>query len=350
MNEITQLIEESATRLFEDFSNSDGHELMEAGKFPEVLWADFIADGWLTTLLSEDDGGSGLGLEGGCVLMRLAGYHTVPLPVVESLIGVYLAAKAGVGHTEELLIPVVLSEPISGHPNITLQGVPWARHATSLLLVFPVDNETRVSIVSCQEATITPAQNMAGESRDDVVFNADQLNKSQQLKDITIEQIESWLALSRAAQMAGALQRVLEMTVDFANERSQFGRQIGKFQAVQQQLAVLAEMTSASICAVDAAIDHLGTDQEWELIASAKITTGESAGYAAKTAHAVHAAIGFTQEYPLQLSTRRLWSWRDEYGNEAQWSAKLGRYCFDLKTDDLWSWLTTQTGEEQRIK
>jgi len=344
MNELAQLIEESATRLFEDFSNGNGHELMEAGQFPEKLWADFLADGWLTTLLSEDDGGSGLGLAGGCVLMRLAGYHTVPLPVVESLIAVYLAAKSGVEHTEELLVPVVLSEPINGQSDIALLGVPWARHATSLLVVFPSDNETRVSILSCQDVTITSGQNMAGEPRDDVIFNQDQLNKSQQLHGITIQQIDSWLALSRAAQMTGALQHVLEMTVDFANERSQFGRQIGKFQAVQQQMAVLAEMTSASICAVDAAIDHLETEQEWELIACAKITVGESAGYAAKTAHAVHAAIGFTQEYPLQLSTRRLWSWRDECGNEAQWSAKLGQHCFDLKTDNLWSWLTTQTG------
>ena len=345
MNELAQLIEESATRLFEDFSNGNGHELMEAGQFPDTLWADFLADGWLTTLLSEDDGGAGLGLAGGCVLMRLAGYHKVPLPVVESLIAVYLAAKSGTECTDELIIPAVITDPINDQSDINLYGVPWARHAASLAVVFRSNNEVRISIISSQDITIKSAQNMAGEPRDDVTINVSQLDNFSELQGITIEQIESWLALSRAAQMAGALQKVLEMTVDYANERSQFGRQIGKFQAVQQQMAVLAEMTSASICAVDAAIDHLNTEQEWELIACAKITTGESAGYACKTAHAVHAAIGFTQEYPLQLSTRRLWSWRDEYGNEAKWSAQLGQRCFELKTDNLWNWLTTQTGE-----
>ncbi|MBV1875745.1 MAG: acyl-CoA dehydrogenase family protein [Cycloclasticus sp.] len=344
MNELQELIEESATRLFEDFSNSNGHELMEAGQFPDALWADFLADGWLTTLLSEEEGGSGLGLAGGCVLMRLAGYHKVPLPVVESLMAVYLAAKSGVECTDEFIVPVVMTEALTDQSDIKLYGVPWARYASSLLVVFKNNNQTQVSIIKSQDITITPSQNMAGEPRDDVMFDVAKLKNANNLQGISIQQIESWLALSRAAQMAGALQRVLEMTVDFANERSQFGRPIGKFQAVQQQMAVLAEMTSASICAVDAAIDHLGSEQEWELIACAKITSGESAGYAAKTAHAVHAAIGFTQEYPLQLSTRRLWSWRDEYGNEAQWSAKLGRHCFDLETDDLWSWLTTQTG------
>ena len=344
MNELQQLIEESATRLFEGFSNGNGHELMETGQFPEVLWADFLADGWLTTLLSEDDGGAGLGLAGGCVLMRLAGYHKVPLPVVESLMAVYLATKSGADCTDELIVPVVINEPVNDQSDIKLYGVPWARHAGSILVVYPSQNETQVSVISSQEVTIEKGQNMAGEPRDDVMFNVAQLGNPNELKGINIQQIESWLALSRAAQMAGALQRVLEMTVDFANERFQFGRPIGKFQAIQQQMAVLAEMTSASICAVDAAIGHLDTEQEWELIACAKITAGDAAGYAAKTAHAVHAAIGFTQEYPLQLSTRRLWSWRDEYGNEAQWSAKLGQHCFELKTDDLWSWLTTQTG------
>jgi len=343
MSELAQLIEQSATRLFEDFSDSNAHELMEAGQFPETLWSDFLADGWLTTLLSESDGGSGLGLAGGCVLMRLAGYYSVPLPVVESLMAVYLAAESGFTVNDELLVPAIISEPLKADSEYTIRGVPWARHASSLLVIFSSNNETRLSMLSCQSVTIVEGQNMAGEARDDVTINTTQLNASQSLSGIDIEQVKSWLALGRAAQMAGSLQRVLEMTVEYANDRSQFGRAIGKFQAVQQQMAVLAEMTSASICAVDAAIDHLASEQEWELIACAKITTGESAGYAAKTAHAVHAAIGFTQEYPLQLNTRRLWSWRDEYGNEAQWSAKLGQHCFQLETDNLWSWLTTQT-------
>ncbi|MGB0238199.1 MAG: acyl-CoA dehydrogenase family protein [Cycloclasticus sp.] len=344
MNEIVQLIEESATRLFEGFSTSKGYKLMESGQFVDQIWSAFQADGWLTTLLSEEEGGSGLGLEGGCVLMRLAGYHAVPLPVVESLLGTFLAAQVGIKNHEELLIPVILPKAIDDSSEITLAGVPWARHANSLLLIFPADNGVKTTVISCQDVEITADQNMAGEPRDNVLIDANKLANTQVLKNISFDQIESWLALGCAAQMAGALQRVLEMTVEFANERTQFGRQIGKFQAVQQQMAVLAEMTSASMCAVDAAIEHLGTEQEWELIASAKITTGESAGYATKTAHAVHAAIGFTQEYPLQLSTRRLWAWRDEYGNEAQWSAKLGRYCFSLQTENLWSWLTTQTG------
>jgi acyl-CoA dehydrogenase len=198
-------------------------------------------------------------------------------------------------------------------------------------------------LVKRDDYEISEGCNMAGEPRDDVVITSDKLQNKAELVGISVEDINSWLALGRAAQIAGAMRSVLERTVEYANERAQFGRQIGKFQAVQQQLAVQAELTSASICAVDSAIAHLGTEQEWELIACAKVTTSESAGIAAKTAHAVHAAIGFTQEYPLQLSTRRLWSWRDEQGNEAEWSARLGAYCMNLEADSLWCWLAKQT-------
>ena len=343
MNELSSLIEDSATKLFEGFIAGDGNEKMEAGIFPEALWADFVADGWLRTLLSEENDGTGLGLAGGCLLMKLAGYYTVPLPVVESLLATYLLAEARLPVTDELYVPAIIEEPLSKDGELRLKSVPWARHAAGLLVIFPTEKQTQIVLIPQKDYQISEGRNMAGEPRDIVRIDISLLQNKVKLSGIVLEQINSWLALGRAAQIAGAMQSVLERTVEFANERVQFGRQIGKFQAVQQQLAVQAELTNASICAVDAAIAHLGTEQEWELIACAKVTTSESAGIAAKTAHAVHAAIGFTQEYPLQLSTRRLWSWRDEYGNEAEWSTKLGTYCMRLETDDLWNWLTKQT-------
>ena len=49
-----------------------------------------------------------------------------------------------------------------------------------------------------------------------------------------------------------------------------------------------------------------------------------AAGLTAENAHQVIAAMGFTREHALHRCTRRLWSWRDECGNEAFWNAKLG--------------------------
>ncbi len=345
MNELVTLVEESATRLFKDFSESDTYDSMEAGAFPTQLWNDFLADGWLRTTLAEEEDGAGLGLEGGYVLMRLAGYYAAPIPIMEPLLGLHLLSQVGLPITDELFIPVVIDND-SIMDNISITGVPWARDAAGLVIVFTSNGRTWINLMRPESYIVTASQNMAGEPRDDVQLIVNPLNGAERLENIiTASQITSWLALGKSVMTAGALQRVLERTVEYATERSQFGRQIGKFQAVQQQLAVQAELTSASNCAVDAAIGHIGTTQEWELIVCAKITTAEAAGYAAKTAHAIHAAIGFTHEYPLQISTRRLWSWRDEYGNEQQWSTRLGEHTLKFNNDGLWPWLTTQTSE-----
>jgi len=342
MKELTNLIEESAAKLFEDFGESDGNKQMESGEFPADLWQAFVDDGWLSTMLPEDDGGAGLGLAGGCVLMRLAGYHCVPLPVVESLIATSLLAKVSQINEQNLIVPAIVTEQETAE-DIKINGVPWARHAKAIAVIQETDTGCSISTVSVADIDLEIGANMAGEPRDDLSINQKHLVNTKQIDGLTVSQIQSWLALGRAAQIAGALQKALEMTVNYANERKQFGRQIGKFQAVQQQLAVQAELSYAARCAVDAAILHLGSEQEWECIAGAKISAAEAAGTAAKTAHAVHAAIGFTEEYALQLSTRRLWSWRDEYGSEIDWSIKLGNYLMCLDGDNLWNNLTKQT-------
>ena len=61
---------------------------------------------------------------------------------------------------------------------------------------------------------------------------------------------------------------------------------------------------------------------------------------ACEIAHQVHGAIGFTKEYTLQLSTRRLWSWREEFGSDPEWAAKVGAYACRQGADALWPMLT----------
>ena len=147
-------------------------------------------------------------------------------------------------------------------------------------------------------------------------------------------------ALFRAVAMAGALETVLELTVNYAKERIQFGRPIGKFQAVQQQIAVLASQVAASSAAAEAAIDAATEGPAFFEIAAAKARIGEAAGIVAAIAHQVHGAIGFTHEYSLHRSTRRLWAWRDEFGTETEWMAWIGSTVAKVGGEGLWPFLT----------
>ena len=154
-------------------------------------------------------------------------------------------------------------------------------------------------------------------------------------------------AAARAMQMAGALEAVLDLAVGYANERVAFERPIAKFQAVQHNLARLAGETAVAIAAAGSAADAIahaaGFDEGVFLeAASAKIRVGEAAGEGAAIAHQVLGAIGFTQEHTLHRFTRRLWAWRDDFGNESFWAVKLGNMVAAKGADALWPMLAAR--------
>jgi acyl-CoA dehydrogenase len=104
---------------------------------------------------------------------------------------------------------------------------------------------------------------------------------------------------------------------------------------------VLAENVAASGVAAAAAVEAAaGTGDLAFAVAAAKSRVGEAAGKVAEIAHQVHGAIGFTHEHRLHHLTRRLWSWRDEYGVESEWSSELGRIAAAHGGDGLWGLLT----------
>lgn len=149
-----------------------------------------------------------------------------------------------------------------------------------------------------------------------------------------------------AARMAGAIGQLLERTTAFVTTRKQFGRPIGAFQAVQQQLAQLAEEAAASRLA--AHIGLAGPEFTAERSAAAKLRCNEAATLAAAIAHQLHGAIGATQEYDLQLFTRALWRWQREAGTSAFWAAELGRRRLRAGGGSLpYIQQHLQTGEQQ---
>ena len=128
----------------------------------------------------------------------------------------------------------------------------------------------------------------------------------------------------------------------YAGERVQFGRPIGKFQAVQQQVASLAAQAACAGASADAAVAAAERGDATFEIACAKARVGEAAGVAAAIAHQVHGAMGFTREHRLHRFTRRLWAWREEFGDEAYWWRWLGRIALAKHGDGLWPYLTAR--------
>jgi len=134
----------------------------------------------------------------------------------------------------------------------------------------------------------------------------------------------TWQAALSSALIAGAAARVLALSVAHAQQRVQFGRPIGSFQAVQHQLAVMAEQVAAARMAAQLAFAGASSEPDAVLAAMAKSVAGEAAAVVAAGGHAVHGAIGITAECDLQLYTRRLLAWRVQGGSPSHAARRVG--------------------------
>jgi acyl-CoA dehydrogenase len=198
----------------------------------------------------------------------------------------------------------------------------------------------RVERKDLAQTTHATTPNLAGEPRVQFDFANTPVQAVGLLADAR-ERLGCEGALMRSVQMAGALQRALAYSLQYANDRVQFGRPIGKFQAVQHMLAVLAGHVAATTAAADAAVEVSSAAPELFAVAVAKSRAGEAAGKGAEIAHQVHGAMGFTREHNLHHLTRRLWSWRDEFGNETHWQTRIGEMALKQGADKLWPFLTS---------
>jgi acyl-CoA dehydrogenase len=75
-------------------------------------------------------------------------------------------------------------------------------------------------------------------------------------------------------------------------------------------------------------------------IMAAKVCASEAASTGAETAHAIHGAIGITQEHALHLLTQRLWDWRSEFGSLTYWAQQIGRDVCAARSKKFWPTIT----------
>jgi alkylation response protein AidB-like acyl-CoA dehydrogenase len=226
-----------------------------------------------------------------------------------------------------------------------LRSVPWGERVRRVVLAERVDGVTHVIDLDPVLGEAQHRANLAGEPRTHFVF------RDVTLPDGTVRAAPSLpaeialllAAAARTHQIAGALATARDLTLRYTADRIAFGKPLNKQQAVQQQLAVLVGQAAAASVAADMATDALQALHSGDLglsIALAKVRAGEAAGVGAAIAHQLHGAMGFTYEHGLHHATRRLWAWRDEFGNESYWARRAGDHIAANGAAELWQTIT----------
>ncbi|BBX04739.1 hypothetical protein BST36_08270 [Mycolicibacterium moriokaense] len=317
----------------------------ETSGWSDTIWdvAAEIGMPWIS--VPERYGGVGGSLGDAIAVLEIVGRHAAPLPIAESgvlagwlLSSCDLAMEPGVTTAIPPRRGNVLVVDARSRLSGRVERVPWARFADHVVgLAIGNDGNTVVVRFPAAEADILPGENVAGEPRDTLVLDRVRAHAlAVAPAGVSHAELRARGALTRVALISGALARVSTLTNSFTHNRFQFGRPLQSFQAVQAHIVCGAQQAALVALATQGATSAIQRGARWFELPAAKILANDAATTAAAAAHQVHGAIGITLEYPLQLHTRRLWSWREEYGNSAFWAEVLGCLVADHGADELY--------------
>lgn len=321
------LLADSFERLLAQVSSPAAVRTVEEGGDPAALWAPIEASGFLDVLVPEERGGAGLGLADAFPLFMSAGRHALPLPFAHTVLARVCLASAG-QDIPEGPITLLPSDGLLWEAATFSALVPYGASADWVLTTM----EDRSVLLPVAAATREGATARGG-IRHLLVWNALPLESI--ISGPAQADIAAVSAAAHAALIAGAADRVVSMTLDYAGQRTQFGKPIGKFQAIQSQLAVMAERALVARIAAGMACQSSNWIPQPLLAAVGKGRASEAAAIVADISHAVHGAIGITEEYDLQLYTRRLREWRLSGGAEAHWDHQVGEALLASETSAL---------------
>lgn len=327
---------DAAARVFSDL------EARSAAAGSLADWSAIDATELDRLLVPEADGGAGDAFEDACAVMQVFGQYGPSMPLLETMVANWLLAHSG--------------HPVPRGPKALLVGsdIGAIRFDGGQLVLphrvaatwMPVTSAA-VVIAEDETGTLQVATILPPGSPPDGMNVADEpvrwLSGATMGLDRPAQTLQQPRALAlalpvllQAVAMTGAIEAASAMTLEHANLRKQFGRPIAAFQAVQHMAASMACAGAVAAASVEQARQFLHSPQALWFAAIAKSATSEAAGTVAADAHQIHGAIGFTREYRLHRHTRRLWAWRERYGNEEYWNSRIGAMLLQSPDTPLW--------------
>ena len=346
LNEAQQMLKNSAQEFLEAECPDTYVREMEEDEngYTSEMWQKLAEQGWLGLIIPEKYGGVELEFQDLAILLEEMGRYMLPGPYFSNVVlgGMSIMDSGTEEQKQEylprlaegqIIVTLALNEPsgrwdaegiqLSATENgddYTLNGtklfVPNA-HVSDYIVVAARtgsgENDISLFIVSSQTNGVnqTLLKTIASDRQSEVSFDNVSVSSSSLLGEKnqgwkTIEKVLKWGAIGKCAEMSGGGQSVLDMTVEYAKQRTQFGRPIGTFQAIQPHCANMAtDVEGAKFITYQAAwmlSEGLPADRE---VAMAKAWVSDSYKRVCALGHQSHGAIGFTKEHNMQLYSRR---------------------------------------------
>jgi len=324
--------------------------------FTTELWQKLAQVGWLGIPVPESYGGTGQTLFDLGLLMEQVGGALMPGPFFDTVLCATILADEGTEEQKEtylrrigtgdLIATSAVLEPFGEldaegvQLKANLNGSSWVLNGTKFLVEnahaadsMLVAARTGAGTDPTQGITLfwvdsrTPGirveklQTLANDNQCEVQFHEVRIPEASVVGEIgngwqPLQRLLQRGAILRTFQMIGGFQQVLDITVEFVKNRVQFGRALGSIQVVQHACANMATDLDGTRYAAFQALWALSEGLPADVpVAAAKAYASDSVERICRNAHQAHGSLGFTQEYDLQLFTRRLRAWEVSFGD-----------------------------------
>jgi alkylation response protein AidB-like acyl-CoA dehydrogenase len=276
-----------------------------------ATWRALADMGVLGALAPESAGGLGLTVVDLVLIVEEAGYAALPEPLVEHAL---------------VAVPVLDDPARAAAGDITLTaalGDPYVLYAESSDAIV-VDDDDLLFLVDRADAMLVPSASVDGSRRLAWV----EWDPAAPVGDESARHAAfDRGALGTAALLVGLARRMLDLTVEYATERRQFGVPIGSFQAVKHHLAdarIAIEFARPLVYRAAWSLTQGDPDAPTH-VSMAKALASDAATLTARQALQCHGAIGYSFEYDLHLFMKRAWALAATWGDAAWHRARVGR-------------------------
>ena len=301
--DVQQAIKHTAREFLEGrLAGERWRKLVESGEYDDALWAEMSELGWAGIFVPEEHQGQGLGTVELVILMEELGYALAPSPFLSNAAAGLVLLHAGSDQQRERWLPGVASGEARGTVGFGADGaaslVPDADSAAFLVLV---DGQS-ASLVEASAAEVEPQETIDSTRR----FASVRASRAEPLPG-ELAPARDRIATALAAELTGVGQRAMDMAVEYARERQQFGRPIGAYQAVSHACAqMLLEVEAARSVTYYAGWAADAEPESLPLAAAMAKAYASDAGYRVSgSALQVHGGIGFTWEHDLHFFLKR---------------------------------------------
>jgi len=357
LSESQEILKDSARKFFAgECPMEEVRRLMETDTaYDEKLWAKLTDQGYTGIIFPEEFGGVGLGKVELILLMEEAGRALLPGPFFSTvpLAGAVINAIASPEHKKKYLEPICEGKAratvaileaganwnladlkiSSAGSKITGEKLFVTDAAVANFILVVAKDGVYVVDAKASGMTITP---MAGMDMTRKIYAV-------KFKDTPAEKIGTTANLSKAldiataalvGEMVGGMQHTLDITVEYAKMRKQFGKPIGMFQAVQHHCADMYLETESSRSAAYYAAWTLeeNTSEASTAVSIAKAYASDAARTVGNRGIQVHGGMGFTWENDVHLFYRRAKASETAFGDSIFHRERIARQVIDSET------------------